>query len=215
MYNCTFPYQPLFCYYPMQTFTPYIMYPQQIVVQTQIQLSEQQVVQNDNYLNNLTKQHYEETKPHGSQDNVDLDLDVEYQDEKVEQDEDYRATCLKENQEKSYAVNQLIGSTNLQKNYAKAVILYIKQQNVAVVAELGDKKAVKFYRLIRKLQNNIKNITHITKYTRDEDFIRVFRILCNKFLRKDYVSYIYNSKIQQKTSHLKGKHIIRQKLFKI
>ncbi|CAD8075268.1 unnamed protein product [Paramecium sonneborni] len=211
MYNCTFPYQPMFCYYPMQTYTPYIIYPQQIVVQTQIQPREQEV-SNNNCFNNSTKQHFEETKPPESQDNGDLDLDVEYSDEK---DEDYRATGLNENQEKSYAVNQLNGSTNIQKNYAKAVILYIKQQNAVVVAQLGEKKAFKFYRVVKKMQNNIRNLTHVNKYTRDEDFIKLFRILCNKFLRKDYISYIYNSKIQQKTSHLKGKHIIRKNLFKI
>ncbi|CAD8074896.1 unnamed protein product [Paramecium primaurelia] len=179
--------------------------------QTQVQ-SNQQEESNQNCIKNVTKQHLEETKPPENQDNYDFDLLDEHSDGN---DEDYSAKGLNDNQEKNYAVNQLNGSTNIQKNYAKAVILYIKQQNAIVVSQLGDKKALKFYRLVKKMQNNIRNLSHISKYTRDEDFIKIFRILCNKFLRKDCISYIYNSKIQQKTSHLKGKHIIKKNLFKI
>ncbi|CAD8166813.1 unnamed protein product [Paramecium pentaurelia] len=179
--------------------------------QTQVQ-SNQQEESNQNCIKNVTKQHLEETKPPENQDNQDFDMLDEHSDGN---DEDYSAKGLNDNQEKSYAVNQLNGSTNIQKNYAKAVILYIKQQNAIVVSQLGDKKALKFYRLVKKMQNNIRNLSHISKYTRDEDFIKIFRILCNKFLRKDCISYIYNSKIQQKTSHLKGKHIIKKNLFKI
>ncbi|CAK79393.1 unnamed protein product (macronuclear) [Paramecium tetraurelia] len=201
----------VFCYYPLQAYTPYIIYPQQILVQPQVQTNEIDE-SNKNNIKMVTKQHLEETKPPENYENQDLDLADEHSDGN---DEDYSAKGLNENQEKSYAVNQLNGSTNIQKNYAKAVILYIKQQNATVISQLGDKKASKFYRLVKKMQNNIRNLSHISKYTRDEDFIQLFRILCNKFLRKDCISYIYNSKIQQKTSHLKGKHIIKKNLFKI
>ncbi|CAD8176439.1 unnamed protein product [Paramecium octaurelia] len=201
----------VFCYYPMQAYTPYIIYPQQILVQPQVQTNENDESKK-NSIKMVTKQHLEETKPPENYENQDLDLADEHSDGN---DEDYSAKGLNENQEKSYAVNQLNGSTNIQKNYAKAVILYIKQQNATVISQLGDKKASKFYRLVKKMQNNIRNLSHISKYTRDEDFIQLFRILCNKFLRKDCISYIYNSKIQQKTSHLKGKHIIKKNLFKI
>ncbi|CAD8065349.1 unnamed protein product [Paramecium primaurelia] len=211
MQNYAFPYPTMYCYYPIQTCTPYIVYPQQIVIQSQMQPIQQEV-SNQNCFNIITKQHLEETKPPEVQDNYDYNLDEEDQDEN---DEDYKVMHLNENLEKSNLVNQLNGSTNLQKNYAKAIILYIKQQNPIIVKELGQKKAINFYRVINKIQNKIRNLTHIRKYTRDEDFIKLFRILCNKFLRKDCVSYIYNSKIQQKTSHLKGKHIIKNNLIKI
>ncbi|CAK74681.1 unnamed protein product (macronuclear) [Paramecium tetraurelia] len=211
MQNYNIPSQPMFCYYPMQIYNPYFFYPQQIVVQTQPQINEQEI-SNQNCFNIIKKQNLEETKPPEAQDSHNFDFDIDDQDDK---DEDYKVMCSNENSDRNNIVNQLKGSTNLQKNYARAVILYIKQQNSSIVKELGQKKATYFFRFITKIQNKIRNLSHINNYTRDEEFIRLFRMLCNKFLRKDCVSYIYNSKIKQKTSHLKGKHAINKNLFKI
>ncbi|CAD8161133.1 unnamed protein product [Paramecium octaurelia] len=211
MQNYNIPSQPMFCYYQMQIYNPYFFYPQQIVVQNQTQANEYEP-SNFNCFNIIKKQNLEETKPPEPQDSENIDFDVEDQDDK---DEDYKVMCSKENSERNNIVNQLNGSTNLQKNYARAVILYVKQQNSSIVKELGQKRATHFFRFVTKIKNKIRNLSHINNYTRDEEFIRLFRILCNKFLRKDWVSYIYNSKIKQKTSHLKGKHGIYKNLFKI
>lgn len=42
---------------------------------------------------------------------------------------------------------------------------------------LGEQKAFKFFQLVKKIQNKIRNITHIRKYTKDEEYIKLFRIL--------------------------------------
>lgn len=42
---------------------------------------------------------------------------------------------------------------------------------------LGEKKAFKFFQLVKKIQNKTRNITHIRKYTKDEEYLKLFRML--------------------------------------
>ncbi|CAD8130465.1 unnamed protein product [Paramecium sonneborni] len=67
---------------------------------------------------------------------------------------------------------------------------------------------------MNRLRNKLRNIAHITRYTHNEDFLKMFRILGNNFLRKDHVSYIYNSKIQQKSCHVANRTIVKNSLLK-
>ncbi|CAD8071760.1 unnamed protein product [Paramecium primaurelia] len=117
-------------------------------------------------------------------------------------------------QKKSQKPNFLVKSTNIQKNYAKAIVSFACRQKNLIQQTLGDIRAQEFLKLMNRLRNKLRNIAHITRYTHHEDFLMMFRILGNNFLRKDSVSYIYNSKIQQKSCHVANKTIVKNSLLK-
>ncbi|CAD8062032.1 unnamed protein product [Paramecium sonneborni] len=111
-------------------------------------------------------------------------------------------------------INLLQKSTNIQKNYAKAIISYACGQRILIINTLGKKKGIEFLKIINKLKNKLKNINHIKNYTQKESYLSMFRILGNKFLKNEAVSYIYHSNIQQKSCHLKHLKMIEQNLLK-
>ncbi|CAD8069533.1 unnamed protein product [Paramecium sonneborni] len=111
-------------------------------------------------------------------------------------------------------INLLQKSTNIQKNYAKAIISYSCGQRVLIINTLGKKKGIEFLKIINQLKNKLKNINHIKNYTQKESFLSMFRILGNKFIKNEAVSYIYHSNIQQKSCHLKHLKVVQQNLLK-
>ncbi|CAD8051807.1 unnamed protein product [Paramecium primaurelia] len=111
-------------------------------------------------------------------------------------------------------INLLQKSTNIQKNYAKAIVSYACGQRVIIINTLGKKKGIEFLKIINQLKNKLKNINHIKNYTQKESYLSMFRILGNKFLKNEAVSYIYHSNIQQKSCHLKHLKMIEQNLLK-
>ncbi|CAD8186705.1 unnamed protein product [Paramecium pentaurelia] len=125
-------------------------------------------------------------------------------------------TKLKKNNllKKSQKPNYLVKSTNIQKNYAKAIVSFACRQRNLIYQILGEIRAQEFLKLMNRLRNKLRNIAHITRYTHQEDFLKMFRILGNNFLRKDSVCYIYNSKIQQKSCHVANKTIVKNSLLK-
>ncbi|CAK86771.1 unnamed protein product (macronuclear) [Paramecium tetraurelia] len=115
---------------------------------------------------------------------------------------------------KSQKPNFLVKSTNIQKNYAKAIVSFACRQKHLICSILGETRAQEFLKLMNRLRNKLRNIAHIKRYTHHQDFLMMFRILGNNFLRNDSVSYIYNSKIQQKSCHVANKTIVRNSLLK-
>ncbi|CAD8152343.1 unnamed protein product [Paramecium octaurelia] len=110
--------------------------------------------------------------------------------------------------------NFLVKSTNIQKNYAKAMVSYACRQRTLVFETLGEQGGEEFLKLMIRLKNRLRNVAHITRFTHVEEFLSLFRILGNNFIKKDSVSYIYNSKIQQKSCHLSNMTIVRNSLLK-
>ncbi|CAK89700.1 unnamed protein product (macronuclear) [Paramecium tetraurelia] len=110
--------------------------------------------------------------------------------------------------------NLLVKSTNIQKNYAKAMVSYACRQRALVFETLGEQGGEEFLKLMIRLKNRLRNVAHITRFTHVEEFLSLFRILGNNFMKKDSVSYIYNSKIQQKSCHLSNMTIVRNSLLK-
>ncbi|CAD8181258.1 unnamed protein product [Paramecium pentaurelia] len=110
--------------------------------------------------------------------------------------------------------NLLVKSTNIQKNYAKAMVSYACRQRTLVFDTLGEERGQEFLKLMIRLKNRLRNVAHIIRFTHVEEFLTLFRILGNNFMRKDSVSYIYNSKIQQKSCHLSNMTIVRNSLLK-
>ncbi|CAD8084219.1 unnamed protein product [Paramecium primaurelia] len=111
-------------------------------------------------------------------------------------------------------LNLLVKSTNIQKNYAKAIVSYACRQRTIIFETLGEERGEEFIKLMNHLKNKLRNIGHITKYTHVEEFLSLFRVLGNNFMKKDSVSYIYNSKIMQKSCHLSNMTIVRNSLLK-
>ncbi|CAD8071417.1 unnamed protein product [Paramecium sonneborni] len=111
--------------------------------------------------------------------------------------------------------NLLVDSTNIQKNFSKAIVQYALRQKKTVYEILGEEKGNKFLLFMSELVNQLRNLFHLVKYTQDEEYLKLIRILGNNFLRKESTCYIYNSKIRQKTSHIKHKAIVKKVLLKL
>ncbi|CAK71429.1 unnamed protein product (macronuclear) [Paramecium tetraurelia] len=111
--------------------------------------------------------------------------------------------------------NLLVDSTNIQKNFSKAIVQYALRQKKTVFQILGEEKGNQFLLFMSELVNQLRNLFHLVKYTQDEEYLKVIRILGNNFLRKESTCYIYNSKIRQKTSHIKHKAIVKKVLLKL
>ncbi|CAD8072302.1 unnamed protein product [Paramecium sonneborni] len=112
-------------------------------------------------------------------------------------------------------LKDILDSTNLHKNFTKALVAYAIRQQFIIYKLLGEKKGQSFLELMHTVKNKLCNLAHILQFTRNDEFLKTFRTLGFIFLKKESVSYIYNSKIQQKTSHLKHKAIIKKTLLKI
>ncbi|CAD8049875.1 unnamed protein product [Paramecium primaurelia] len=106
-------------------------------------------------------------------------------------------------------------STNIQKNYAKAILQYILRQRIEIMKYLGEKQGIEFLKIITQLKNNIKNVKHLIKYTNNEKQLKLFRILSNRFLKKEAIGYVYNSNIKSASQHIQYRHLILHNLQKI
>ncbi|CAD8134215.1 unnamed protein product [Paramecium octaurelia] len=111
------------------------------------------------------------------------------------------------------ALNLSLKSTNISKNYAKAIILFMIRQRIEILQYLGEKQGIEFLKILTSLKNNIKNIKHIKKYLKDDTQLRLFRIIANRFLRKEAIGYVYNSNIKSTSHHLKQRNEIRLNLY--
>ncbi|CAD8099887.1 unnamed protein product [Paramecium sonneborni] len=146
--------------------------------------------------------------------------DTESKLDQTSNQEEIRDTYIQTKQEKKILLkkvqqpNFLVKSTNIQKNYAKAIVSFACRQRNLIQKILGEIRAQEFLKLMNRLRNKLRNIAHITRFTQNEDFLQMFRILGNNFLRKDHVSYIYNSKIQQKSCHIANRTIVKNSLLK-
>ncbi|CAD8173803.1 unnamed protein product [Paramecium pentaurelia] len=112
-------------------------------------------------------------------------------------------------------IHEVLDSTNLHKNFTKALIAYTLRQQFIIYKLLGETKGQEFLDLMQTVKNKLCNLTHILQFTKNDEFLKAFRTLGFMFLKKESVPYIYTSKIQQKTSHLKHKIIIKKTLLKI
>ncbi|CAD8046232.1 unnamed protein product [Paramecium primaurelia] len=100
------------------------------------------------------------------------------------------------------ALNMSQKSTNIQKNYAKAIVQYIIRQRIEILKYLGEKQGIEFLKILTQLKNNIKNINHIKKHLIDNDQQKLFRIIAYRFLRKEAIGYVYNSNVKSTSHHI-------------
>ncbi|CAK55819.1 unnamed protein product (macronuclear) [Paramecium tetraurelia] len=105
-------------------------------------------------------------------------------------------------------------SKNIQKNYAKAIAGFVYKNKSLASKILGNQEVDEFIQLIKLIKNQIQNVSHISQYTNNQDFIKAFRILGNYFLRTKSNSYIFNSRILKKNSHLRHKKLIHHSLLR-
>ncbi|CAD8164815.1 unnamed protein product [Paramecium pentaurelia] len=112
-------------------------------------------------------------------------------------------------------ITKVLDTTNFHKNFAKAIVAYAIRQQIIILKILGEQKGQEFLELIQSLKNKLSNLTHLIKHTCNPDFLKTFRILTMNFLKKESIQYIYNSKIQQKSNHLRHKNIIKKTLLRI
>ncbi|CAD8174493.1 unnamed protein product [Paramecium pentaurelia] len=105
-----------------------------------------------------------------------------------------------------------IKSKNIPKNVAKAIIQQILNHNVMDQIEEQEE----FFKFIDK-HRKIQNLAYLIKITRPHKLQRLdklqkqFRQICWNFLKKQYVPYIFNSKIKNPEGHLQ----YRNQLMKI
>ncbi|CAK66879.1 unnamed protein product (macronuclear) [Paramecium tetraurelia] len=186
-------------YYPVQNTS----YPQYQIMQAQpvliIKKKDDQIKQEDNIV---------QTRPQKSVSIVDFEKTSEQiQTPSVQIQSDDKGNNLKP--------NLLVDSTNIQKNFSKAIVQYALRQKKTVYQILGEEKGNQFLLFMSELVNQLRNLFHLVKYTQDEEYLKAIRILGNNFLRKESTCYIYNSKIRQKTSHIKHKAIVKKVLLKL
>ncbi|CAD8075266.1 unnamed protein product [Paramecium sonneborni] len=143
----------------------------------------------------------------------------------IDQDESFNSQM--ENEKSSFITNKKkqafkssktlkeLDTTNFHKNFAKAIVAYSIRQQFFIFKILGEQKGQEFLELLQSLKSKLSNLTHIVKHTSNPEFLKTFRILGMNFLKKESIQYIYNSKIQQKSRHLKHKNIIKKTLLRI
>ncbi|CAK90491.1 unnamed protein product (macronuclear) [Paramecium tetraurelia] len=192
----------------------YLIMPQQFSVQNQQQYYAQPQTQISENISSIEPNHSIEAIQHKTY------SETESKPEQTSNQEEIKETNIqkkiKKNNllKKSQKPNYLVKSTNIQKNYAKAIVSFACRQRNLIYQILGETGAQEFLKLMNRLRNKLRNIAHITRYTHQENFLQMFRILGNNFLRKDSVSYIYNSKIQQKSCHVANKAIVKNSVLK-
>ncbi|CAD8053879.1 unnamed protein product [Paramecium primaurelia] len=111
------------------------------------------------------------------------------------------------------ALNLSQQSTNIQKNYAKAIVQFMIRQRIEILKYLGEKQGIEFLKILTQLKNNIKNINHIKKHLKEDNQLCLFRIIANRFLRKEAIGYVYNSNIRSTSHHVKQRNQIRLNLY--
>ncbi|CAD8065351.1 unnamed protein product [Paramecium primaurelia] len=144
----------------------------------------------------------------------------------TDQEKSYNSSI--ENDKMDFAINKnkqpykstknivkILDKTNFHKNFAKAIVAYAIRQQIIILKILGEQKGQEFLELIQSLKNKLSNLTHLIKHTCNPEFLKTFRILTMNFLKKESIQYIYNSKIQQKSNHLRHKNIIKKTLLRI
>ncbi|CAD8080356.1 unnamed protein product [Paramecium primaurelia] len=190
----------------------YLILPQSFPVQNQQHYYTQTQIQEN--ISSIEPNHSIEVVQYKTYSETESKLDSTSNHEEIK--EIHVQTKLKKNNllKKSQKPNYLVKSTNIQKNYAKAIVSFACRQRNLIYQILGEIRAQEFLKLMNRLRNKLRNIAHITRYTHQQDFLKMFRILGNNFLRKDYVCYIYNSKIQQKSCHVANKTIVKNSLLK-
>ncbi|CAD8051074.1 unnamed protein product [Paramecium sonneborni] len=137
---------------------------------------------------------------------------------KEKQQEESNGSIIMTNKLKSkkqiLALNLSQKSTNIQKNYAKAIVQYIIRQRIEILKYLDEKQGIEFLKILTQLKNNIKNINHIKKYLKDDSQLKLFRIIANRFLKKEAIGYVYNSNIRSTSHHVQYRNNIRLNLQK-
>ncbi|CAD8176437.1 unnamed protein product [Paramecium octaurelia] len=148
--------------------------------------------------------------------NPTFDVDQEKNfDSSVENEKPSFITNEKNESSKSKKTFKVLDTTNLHKNFSKAIVAYAIRQQFLIFRILGEQKGQEFLELLQSLKNKLSNLTHFVKHTSNLEFQKTFRILGMNFLKKESIQYIYNSKIQEKSSHLKHKKIIKKTLLRI
>ncbi|CAD8136731.1 unnamed protein product [Paramecium pentaurelia] len=89
-------------------------------------------------------------------------------------------------------------SKNIQKNYAKAIASFVYKNKSLASKILGNQGVDEFIQLTKLIKNQIQNVSHISQYTNNQDFIKAFRILG----------------ILKKNSHLRHKKLIHHSLLR-
>ncbi|CAD8093554.1 unnamed protein product [Paramecium sonneborni] len=210
MLNTFYVQQPFFYPFGYQYLIPVALNNNQIINPTI------QVMQNLYQTNNIssTQNLTSEQQKQKTISETESELDSDSNNEEMRHTSTYSKSNQLKKSKKIQKANFLVKSTNIQKNYAKAIVCYACRQRSIVFKRLGDDRGQEFLKLMNCLKNKLRNIGHITRFTHFEDFIQLFRILGNNFMKKDSVSYIYNSKIQQKSCHLSNMAFIRNSLLK-
>ncbi|CAD8066375.1 unnamed protein product [Paramecium sonneborni] len=200
------------CYY-FPFYQPQVVYPvyyfqMQNCIQQEPHVEQSQSSINDNLPSSSQQSNYDTDE-----------LEVEKKDEslylKKETKKQRNLVNEKKKVIKDAKFKDVLDSTNLHKNFTKALVAYAIRQQFIIYKLLGETKGQSFLELMHSVKNKLCNLAHILQFTKNDEFLKAFRTLGFIFLKKESVSYIYNSKIQQKTSHLKHKAIIKKTLLKI
>lgn len=78
---------------------------------------------------------------------------------------------------KKLKIIKVLDSTNLHKNFTKAIVSYATRQQFVIYKLLGEQKGQEFLELMQTLKNKLSNLTHIQKYTKNDEMLRTFRII--------------------------------------
>ncbi|CAK60973.1 unnamed protein product (macronuclear) [Paramecium tetraurelia] len=107
------------------------------------------------------------------------------------------------NQKLTPRLSESIKSKNIPKNVAKAIIQQILNNNVQEQIE-EEEEFLKFINKHRKIQNlaYLMKITRPHKLEKLNKLHKQFRQICWNFLKKQYVPYIFNSRIKNPEGHL-------------
>ncbi|CAD8154276.1 unnamed protein product [Paramecium pentaurelia] len=200
-------------YYYFQFYQPQVVYP---VYYLSVQTSNQQephieqtsISINDNQPTNIQQSNHDTEE-------LVIEKNDKSLDNKNETKKENEIIKKKKQVSKNTKTHEILDSTNYHKNFTKALIAYAIRQQFIIYKLLGETKGQQFLELMHSVKNKLCNLTHILQMTKNDEFLKAFRTLGFIFLKKESVPYIYNSKIQQKTSHLKHKVIIKKTLLKI
>ncbi|CAK79831.1 unnamed protein product (macronuclear) [Paramecium tetraurelia] len=202
--------QPYYYYpfYQPQVVCPVFYFPAQTLNQQEHQVEPIMTSIIDNQPTNSQQLNYDTEE-------LDVEKSEKSKDTKKQSKKERETVIKKKKELPNTKIHEVLDSTNLHKNFAKALIAYTLRSQFIIYKLLGEKKGQEFLDLMQSVKNKLCNLTHILQFTKNDEFLRAFRTLGFIFLKKESVPYIYNSKIQQKTSHLKHKVIIKKTLLKI
>jgi hypothetical protein len=107
-------------------------------------------------------------------------------------------------------LSRISESKNIPKNYSKAIINFIKRNETfrrRVLRHLGvDEKS--FMESLEKLGGQLSSIAQLQWLWGDSDnpFGKVYRVLSMEYLRKHSLAYIFNSRVNIHSKHLKYRY---------